>query len=358
MRRFSFLFMLAAAAAGCGDTAAPPPAPRTVLVQPATRASADGRMSFAGEVRSRHETDMAFRVGGKLIARMVDAGTEVSAGSPLARLDPEDLRWNRQAAQAQLAAAESDAATAKADRERYADLLARKFVSQAAYEARANAAKLAQARAEQAKAQAEVSANQLEYGTLKADRAGVVTAVLAEPGQVLAAGQPVLRLARLDEKEVSIAVPENRVAALKAAKTITVGFWAQPDLQLQGALRELAPAADAATRTYAARIRILDPTPAVRLGMTARVTIGAPAAAEEPVVVPLSALVDEGRGPAVWIVADQKARRQPVTVKQFREDGVVLADGLKGGELVVITGANRLAPDQPVQPRLVKEPGR
>ncbi len=354
-----FLYIAATLIAGCNGEGTGPVAPRIVLVQPATSASAAGaQMSFTGEVRARHETDLAFRVGGKLVARLVDAGAEVKAGTPLARLDPADLQLNRQSAQAQLAAAESDAATTKADRERYADLLAKKFVSQAAFDARQNAATLAQARLDQARAQAAVSGNQLGYGTLTSDQPGVITAVLAEPGQVVSAGQPVLRLARPEEKEVAIVVPENRTGELKAAKTLTITLWAFPDLTLKGELRELSPAADAATRTYAARIRILNPPPAVRLGMTARVAVGGAPAADAPIVVPLTALVDQGQGPAVWIVVDKKARRQPVTVKQYREDGVVLADGLKGGELVVVTGAHRLAPDQPVEPKVAAEPPR
>lgn len=353
------LLIALALLAGCHGDGNAPVASRVVLVQPAAPASQAGaQMSFTGEIRARHETDLAFRVGGKLVSRLVDAGAEVRAGMPLARLDPADLQLNRQSAQAQLAAAESDAATAKADRERYADLLAKKFVSQAAFDARNNAATLAQARVEQARAQAAVSGNQVGYGTLTSDQAGVITAVLAEPGQVVSAGQPVLRLARPEEKEVAIVVPENRIGELKAAKNMTVSLWAYPDLQLKGELRELSPAADAATRTYAARIRILNPPPTVRLGMSARVAVGGAPTAEAPIVVPLAALVDQGQGPAVWIVVDKKARRQPVTVRQYREDGAVLADGLKGGELVVVTGAHRLATDQLVEPKLVTEPPR
>lgn len=343
--------------AACGDRGAPPAAPRTVLVQTVGQGVPLGSASFTGEVKARHEVDLAFRVGGKIAARLVDAGAEVKAGTPLARLDPADLELAQRAARAQLAAAESDAATAKADRDRYADLLARKFVSQAAFDARENAARAAQARLEQARAQSAASGNQVAYGTLTADQAGIITQIFADAGQVVAAGQPVMRLARPEEKEVAIAVPEGRVAELRQAKSLTVRFWAAPDVRLKGELRELSPAADPATRTFAARVRIVQPPADLRLGMTARVDLGA-VSEGAPIVVPLSAVVDEGQGPAVWVVADGKARRQPVVVRQFREEGAVLASGLKGGEQIVVAGASRLAPDQPVKPVAAPESPR
>lgn len=353
MQKSSMAFCLALLTlAGCGGDAPNQVAVRTVLVQTAGSASEAGRMQLTGEVRARHEVDLAFRVGGKVVARLVDAGATVKPGLPLARLDPADLALAQQSARAQLAAAESDAATARADRERYADLQQRKFVSQAAFEAKDNAARAAAARLEQARAQAAVSGNQLAYGALSADQTGVITAVLADVGQVVAAGQPVLRLARPDEKEVAVAVPENRVAELHAAKSMTVTFWAAPELKLRGELRELSPAADAASRTYAARIRILQPPPVIQLGMTARVEIEAPTAGDE-IRLPLTAVFDQGQGPSVWMVVDNKLQRQAVTVKQFRQDSVLLAGGLRGGELVVVAGTQRLAEGQAVQPQKI-----
>mgnify|MGYP001247329586 CR=1 FL=1 len=337
--------------AGCSGDKLEANAVRPVLVQRAQAAPVHGAMALTGEVRARHEVDLAFRVGGKLVARLVDAGAQVAPGQPLARLDPADLALAQQSARAQLAAAESDAATTEAERLRYADLLQRKFVSRAAFDARENAAKAAQARLEQARAQATVSGNQLGYGSLSADQAGVITAVLAESGQVVAAGQPVMRLARPEEKEVAVAVPESRVAELKAAKQIAIKLWALPDLALTGELRELSPAADVATRTYAARIRILKPPPSVQLGMPARVAL-ADATTAAGVFVPPGAVFDLGQGPAVWVVADNKVKRQPVQVAQFREDGVLLAGGLQGGEMVVAAGANRLAEGQAVRPQV------
>lgn len=337
--------------AACSRQETAPPPLRPVLVQPAAAAGATPTV-YTGEVRARHEAELAFRVGGKIAARLVDAGAEVKPGMPLARLDPADLQLSLQAAHAQVTAAESEFATAKAERERYADLVAKRFVSQAAFDAKDNLFKSSQARLEQVRAQAAVSGNQAGYGTLTADQAGVVTAILADVGQVVSAGQAVMRFARPEEKEVSIAVPEGRLAELKAANDLWVFFWAQPGLQVKGELRELSPAADPATRTYAARIRLITPPSAVTLGMTAQVAIGGPTG-EAGLVVPLPAVVDLGQGPAVWVVKDNKAQRRPVQVSRFREDGALIAGGLEVGELVVVAGALKLVPDQPVTPQPV-----
>lgn len=350
-----FAACLALALGACSRSEAPAPAAPTVLVQ-AARTGDVGQSIYTGEVRARYEVDLAFRVGGKIAARLVDSGMTVKAGQPLARLDPADLQLSRQAAVAQVAAAESEFNTAASERERYAGLLAQRFVSQAAFDAKENAFRSAKARLEQARAQSQISGNQAAYGTLAAENDGVITAVLADAGQVVSAGQAVFRLARPEEKEVAIAVPESRLAELKAAQQIAVNLWAQPDVLLQGELRELAAAADPATRTYAARIRIVAPPPSVELGMTARVILGAGSAS--PIVVPLTAVVDSGKGPEAWVVQDGRATPRAVVVERFREDGAVLASGLQAGELVIISGQRRLTAGQTVQVQQAAPPER
>ncbi|WP_301275958.1 efflux RND transporter periplasmic adaptor subunit [Dechloromonas sp.] len=352
---FVALAALGVALAGCRGSEAPPPAERVVLVQPAAPAPVSHAV-FNGEVRARHEIDLAFRVGGKIAARLVDAGASINAGQALARLDPADLQLAANAAQAQLSAAESDYATARSERERQAGLLARKFVSQAAFEAKDNAYNAAKGRLAQSRAQSEISANQSSYGTLSSVHVGIITAVLAEAGQVVAAGQPVMRLARPEEKEVAIAVPESRVAELRAAKQIAIQIWAQPDTLLRGTLRELSPAADASTRTYAARIRIIDAPPSLGLGMTARVLLDATPV--QQLLVPLSAVIDAGHGPLVRVVQDGKVASRPVSIARFREDGAEIASGLQVGEAVVVTGAGRLVDGEAVQTRPVTPPER
>jgi RND family efflux transporter MFP subunit len=327
-----------------------PPAPLpTVLVQPAVLAGSASAAEYTGEVRARHEADLAFRVGGKLTARLVDVGATVKPGTLLAKLDSADLQLNVAAVRAQVNAAESDLALAKAEVDRYTALARDKFVSQSVLDTKVTVQKAAAARLDLARAQLAVSGNQAGYGNLSSDRAGVVTAVLAEAGQVVAAGQPVVRVARPDEKEVLIYVPEGRLAELKAAKTFAVSLWTREGAPLRGQLRELAPAADPATRTYAARIRLLDADASAQLGMTARVTL-ADAPASVGVRVPLSAVIDRGQGAEVWVVAEGKAQRRPVKVVAYGETDARLASGVAAGEPVVAVGAHKLVAGQAVKP--------
>jgi RND family efflux transporter MFP subunit len=351
----ALLVTAATVLAGCqaGDTTPPPP--RAVLVQ-AVASTPQTSSVYTGEIRARHEVDLAFRVGGKIVARLVDAGAEIKVGQPLARLDPADLELAAAAARAQLAAAESEHATAHAERERYAGLVAKKFVSQAAFDAKDNAFNSARARLDQARAQSRMSGNQSSYGTLSSEFPGVVTAVLADAGQVVSAGQAVFRVARPEEKEVAIAIPESRLAELKAAKNLAVSLWADPKVTLRGELRELSPAADPTTRTYAARIRIINPPPEVRLGMTARVALDGAAASS--LLVPLSAVIDVGQGPQVRVIKDGKVATRPVKVVRFREDGVELSGGLEAGEQVIVSGAGKLVDGQDVQAKPVTTPDR
>lgn len=341
--------------AGCHSEKPPLPTARSVLVQPASPAPRNTGV-FTGEVRARHEFDLAFRVGGKLAARLVDVGAEIKAGQPLARLDPADLELAAAASRAQLTAAESDFATAAAERERYAGLLARKFVSEAAFEAKENALNSTRGRLEQARSQSRISGNQRAYGTLSSEYPAIVTAVLAEAGQVMSAGQPVFRLARPEEKEVAIVVPEGRLAEVKAAKAIAVNLWAEPGIWMNGELRELSPAADPATRTYAARIRITNPPSGLELGMTARVALDHADAGA--LLVPLGAVIDRGNGPSVWVVGNGQANPRPVKLAGYREDGALIAEGLQAGELVVAAGASQLVAGQSVDAKPLTPPAR
>lgn len=334
----------------------PPPAAeiqRTVLVHIAAPAPSAGAL-FTGEVRARHEVELAFRIGGKIAMRLADTGSKIRAGQPLARLDPNDLQLASGAAAAQLGAAESEVATSGAERDRYAGLLAQKFVSQAAFDNRQHALNTALARRDQARAQNLISSNQLAYGTLSAEHPAIVSAVLADVGQVVAAGQPVFRIARPAEKEVLIAIPESRVEEVRQAKSFAVNLWADPKTVITGELRELGAVADGQTRTYPARIRLIDPPPQVRLGMTARVVLGQPLS--PAVLVPLPAVGDQGSGPFVWVLHDGKLAQRRVRVDAFREDGAVIGDGLQAGETIVVAGISRLTAGQAVIAKTVPAP--
>jgi len=348
--RTLLLAIMAAALTACGNAHEPEEPVRPVLTQVVAAGAAAGRDVYSGEIRARYETDLAFRVGGKLLARPVDAGARVKRGQVLARLDPEDARLASRAASAQLASAESDVALAQAELDRHADLLAKKFISQSAFDAKQNAFNAARARVEQARSQAALSANQADYTTLAADEDGVVVSVAAEPGQVVAAGQAVLKLARSGEKEVVINAPEGQLERFRPGAAVAISLWSGQGALFAGRIREVAGGADPVTRTYAVRVSAIDLPPQAQLGMTANVIFPAtPDAAL--VLLPLSALAREGDRAAVWVV-DPKTRRvnlRPVAVGQYREDGVTVTGGLAPGDIVVTAGVHKLRPNQVVR---------
>lgn len=342
----------AVALAACSKQETPPEPVRPVKLVRVSLGGASPTTVFAGEVKPRHESELGFRIAGKLVVRLVDVGAHVRRGDPLARLDPSDVALQAQAAKAAVAAAETEYLYAKSEFERYEHLFGLKFVSASALDQKRNAMNANRARLEQAQAQLEVARNQAGYAVLVADADGVVTAVSAEVGQVVAAGQPVVRIARAEEREVAIAVPENRLGEVKGAKRLGVVLWANPDRVYEAKVREVAPAVDAATRTFAVRVSILAPDEAVRWGMTANVVLqgeaGSPVA-----LVPSTAIYHghEGR-PAVWVY--DPARRtvglRAVTLGGFREEGTLVASGLADGEWVVAAGAHKLREGQEVVP--------
>lgn len=334
---------------GCKEESPSEPVVQSVLVQPAQAWMGEGSVVYSGEVRARHEADLAFRVPGRLLSRSVEVGAVVKPGVGLAQLDPTDLRLNAAAMQSQVEAAESDLALAKAEMDRYAALTKEKFVSQALYDAKVTAYKAADARLRQARAQASVSGNQAGYAVLSDALGGVVTAVFADAGQVVAAGQPVLRVARPGEMEVLVNVPENRLAQVKSAKGFQIRLWSDSGTVLRGELRELAPMADPVTRTYAARIRLLDVDSGVHLGMTAKVALPGGLSEMALVSVPLAAVVDHGSGPEVWVPENGKVQARKVDVAEFRENEALLTSGVKPGEPVVAVGAHKLVSGQAVQ---------
>lgn len=345
-----FALGVLAGMAACGEKATAPVIAPLVVTQKVAMGDAKAHASFAGEVRARAESALGFRVGGKITERLVDVGAVVKAGTPLARLDARDLQLNAASVRSQLAAAQADVVQAQAEHTRYSDLFQKKFVSAAEIDKRKAALDVAQARLDQARAQLSVADNQGAYAVLTADRAGVITAVEAEAGQVVAAGQTVVRLARDAEKEIQIAVPENRLPELQATQKIEVILWAAPDKRYVGKVREISPGADAVTRTYAVRIAVADADAAMRLGMTANVLV-LRAGDGNVAVLPLTALYQQGAGTAVWVVdpATQTIRLAPVKVGGFREDAMTILSGLARDEVVVTAGVHKLTQGQKVR---------
>ena len=333
------VFMLSGLSA-CSKPPLPPEPPRPVLTL-VVGATADGGVSgYTGEVRSRYETQMAFRIPGKIAARLVDVGARVRAGDALARLDPADTALTQASATAQLDLAEAEV-------KRYRDLKARNFVSQSALDAKETAYK-------SALAQAELAKNQSAYTVLRADKDGVIDQIVAEAGQVVAAGQPVMRHSRTDALEVSVAVPESRLPEIRVRQTAEIGSWADATAKYRGVVREISPFADAATRTYAVRVTIPDADERLRLGMTAKVRF-----AEEkregpspsPIFsVPSTSVFQQDGKPAVWVVgADDTLSLRPVTVKRFGEESAELSHGLAAGERIVVAGVHKLNAGQKVK---------
>lgn len=350
--RLAWLFVVATALVACAKVEPPVEAVRPVMLARVAMGSAAASSVFAGEVKARHESDLGFRIGGKLVARPVDVGARVAKGAVLARLDAADVALQAQAAQAAVAAATTEYDYAKAEHDRYANLQQLKFVSASALDQKRNVMNANRAKLEQARAQLAVANNQAAYATLVADRDGVVTAVGAEAGQVVTAGQMVVRLAREDEREVAIAVPENRLDELKAAQGLAVVLWAHPDRAYAAKVREIAPAVDAATRTFAVRVTLEAPDAAVRQGMTANVVLRSEAGASSA-LVPSAAITHAADGkPAVFVYDPTSGRvdLRGVTLGAFREDGTLVDGGLSDGEWVVAAGAHKLRAGQVVKP--------
>ncbi len=341
------------ALSGCDKAEPKPEAIRAVPVLKITPGNYSALATYSGDVRARYETLLGFRVPGKVISRQVEVGSKVKQGEVIARLDAADARLATDTTRSQLAAAQADFVQAKADLQRYRELYEKKFVSAAEIERRQSLLDVAKARLGQAQAQLGVSENQSEYTTLRAHHEGVVTAVLAEVGQVLAAGQPVVKLARTDEKEVVISVPENRLEEIRVAKKVSISLWAKPDKMYSGQIREIAPSADAGTRTYAVKVSLGDRDASIQLGMTANVFLRQDLP-QEVVQLPLTALFQQGSNPAVWVVNPQTGQvaLRAVTVGEYRQDGLTVMSGLIAGELVVTKGVHKLVTGQKVRPQI------
>ncbi|WP_229467235.1 efflux RND transporter periplasmic adaptor subunit [Massilia sp. Mn16-1_5] len=301
---------------------------------------------FPGEVRPRYESRLGFRVAGKITTREVEVGSAVRRGQVLMRLDPQDLRLAASQAQASLRAAETNRELAEADYARYKELRGQNFVSQSVLDTKRSAMRAARAEADAARAAFRGQANQAGYASLVSDVDGVVTGIDAEAGQVVAAGTPVVRVARLDALDVVIGIPEDRVDGLRMDSQVAVRLWADPDETIRGRVREVSPAADPATRTYTVRVAI-PPQPDVRLGMTATVRVASNA--EAGLRAPLSSLHYEAGSAGVWLVERGAVRRVPVQVLGQAGNDVLLGTGVQAGQAVVTAGVNLLRQGQKVR---------
>ena len=357
---FVFAVTAALALAACSRPEAPQEPIRSVKLITVSASAVGAQNEYAGDVRARVESRLGFRVGGKLLQRPAEVGQRVKAGQLLAQLDANDLALASQAAQAQVSAAQTQRNLAAADLKRFTDLKAQGFVSGAEIERRQATLQAAEAALRQAQAQGAVQGNQAAYTRLLADAAGVVLSVDAEVGQVVAAGTPVVRVARDGARDVVFAVPEDRLAQLRVGQSAQVRLWAAATgapgngAPLGGVVREVAASADAATRTYQVKLSLPDGA-AVPLGATAYVTLPAQEGAVPALIqLPTSALMASAsggpNGSAVWVfdAASQTVQPRPVVVAGANGNLIVIAEGLKPGEEVVAAGTHVLSPGQKV----------
>ncbi|MDB5908483.1 MAG: efflux transporter periplasmic adaptor subunit [Massilia sp.] len=334
--------------AGCSKPAEKSEDIRPVRTMMLSASSADVNAEFSGEVRPRVESRLGFRVGGKITARKVDVGAPVKRGQVLMQLDPQDLKLSQAQARANLRAAETNRDLARSEMKRYQELRSKKFVSQAVIDSKVSAFKASQAAVDAAQAGYRGQTNQAGYATLVADVDGVVTAVDAEVGQVVTTGMPVVRVARLDEKEIVIGIPEDKVDTLRKVADVTVRLWADPGTVIPGKIREVSPVADPSTRTYPVRVSIPAGHPGVKLGMTALVQFSSTTASPR-IRVPLTALYQEKGVTSVWLVEKGQVRMVPVQIGGAAGNDILLLSGVQAGQTVVTAGANLLKNGQKVK---------
>jgi RND family efflux transporter MFP subunit len=341
---------MALALAGCDDTAAQRVAPiRPVLVTNVHYEAQTRDRTFVGTIRPRIESELGFRVTGKVSKRLVEVGALVDTGQPLATLDEVDLKLQADQADAEFSAATGVLAQASAAEARTKELRQKGWSTDAQWDQAKASADEARARLKRAERSVELTKNSLSYATLVADAPGVVTSTQIEPGQVVAAGQTAIRVARLAEKEVVVAIPETLLARAKSGEG-QVSVWSEPDKLYVAKLRELAPSADQMTRTYLAKFSLPGVGDDVQLGMTATLTLS-DRASERVARLPLSALFNQGAGPAVY-VANAKTGTvilKPVTVKAYESNDVLIGGGVDEGANVVALGVQKLDPAEKVK---------
>lgn len=341
MKRTSLFLLIPLLLTACGDAdETPRNIERPALTVVVGAQAADRGNVYSGEIHARYETDLGFRIGGKIVERLVDVGAQVKKGQLLARLDAADTGLKESAAAAQYRLAQEEL-------KRYRELRAKGLISQSALDAKETELKAAAA-------EVGLARNQAAYTSLQADRDGVISAAYAEVGQVVAAGQAVVRIAQHGEREVSIAIPESRYASVSVDMPAEIELLSANNgtQVLPGHVREISPAADAVSRTYPARVSFDSSDTNTALGMTARVRLSDTGnQGKSGYLIPLTAIFQQGDRDAVWIVAkDDRVSLRPVTVSAYRDDGVLIGNGISAGERIVSAGVHKLSEGEKVRP--------
>ena len=317
---------------------------RTVTVEPR---EAGETVSLTGEIQPRYQADLGFRVNGKILERPVDVGTQVKTGDLLARLDPQQFRQDLEVAKAEVAKADAEVTRSQAQEYRQRELLKNGHTTQVAYDQALKTFKTAQAQADAARAKQVQASENLGYTDLKADADGVISAIGAEPGQVVRAGPMVVRLAQPGEREAVFNVAEATFKHPHPDPTVEVKLVSNPEIKTTGKVRYLSPQADPTTRTFTVRVSLPDAPPQMRLGAN---VIGSVTVNEgSSITIPGSALFQKDGKPAVWLVdKDDTVQLKPITVQRYQGDAVVVGGGLTQGDVVVTAGVQKLLPGQKV----------
>ncbi len=332
---------------GCQKTEVKVDRPVRVAVAEVKPVSESQPMTFTGQVKARYELNSAFRVGGKVEARLVEVGQTIRAGAVLAKLEPTDFKLAWEAAKNDLEAAQAALQRTTAEEKRTRELVQKSMISPSEYELAKASAETSLATMQRMQRMVELAQNRLDYCTLRADYDCVVTKVLVEVGAVVQEGTPVFQLARLDELEVAIDLPENRMERAKSSEA-NMKLWSHPDREYSMRLREISPAADLITRTYQVRYSILQPDESIRLGMTA--TLRLPGQGDQDVMeVPASALWEDAGVSAVWCVVDSgRLEARHVTIVKYGQQSAYVKGDLKAGDRVIRAGVQKIQPNQTV----------
>ncbi len=352
MHKTHYLLLLPLLLSACEKPVETAPPPRPALVMKVGQHSlANNEMVLVGEVKSRYESNVGFRIAGKITKRLVDVGTHVKKGQVLATIDANDANLSAQAANADIQSAEANHALAKAELDRQRQLFDKQFISKSALDLREAEFKTAVARLRQVKSQSAVTGNQSNYTRLIADRDGVIAQITAEPGQVVAAGQQVAQIIDYQHIEVLVAVPESKMANLQVGQSVLVKLWANAEKTYAAKVREIAPAANPSTRAFDVRVAVIDPDAQLKVGMTAGVAFDTQAS--QKIVIPNTALTQLNGQNQVWVINDDGiANPRAVSSGLYTEQGVEITSGLSAGEMIAIAGVHTLVKGQKVAPQL------
>ena len=351
MSRLSILAvaLIATTVAGCDKPATQPSEARPVRTVTVERGTEGETTSLTGQIRAKDQVDLAFRLDGRMIERPVNVGDVVRAGQVVARLDPQNQQNALRSAQADLASAEAVLTNARLTFGRQEKLLAGGWTTRARFDETQQALVTAQAQVDSAQAHLRIAQDQLSYTDLSADAPGAVTAVGAEPGEVVRAGQMVVRLARQGGRDAVFDVPEQLIRTGQRDPLVEITLTDDPQVKATGRVREVSPQADPATRTFQVKVGIIDPPEAMLLGstVTGSIRLSAPAGVE----VPASVLTEANGRPAVWVVdpQSQTVSLRNVDVLRYDPATVIISQGLETGEIVVTAGVQTLHPGQKVR---------